>query len=139
MTARIPAMNAKPKFKSATPRLPIADAHRTIKFYAEVLGFQASPWPEDAPTFLLLDRDKVRLAFDIVPGRQPQSGEPAAGFYLEVEDVRALHQAIKAKVAVEWGPEVYHYGRREFAVRDPDGYLIIFTEKTKDPPTCPAE
>lgn len=139
MTCRNLAMNTKAKFKSATPRLPIADARRTVKFYTQVLGFQASPWPDDAPTFLLLDRDEVRLAFDVVPGCQPQSQPSATGFYLEVEDVRALHKAIKAKVRVEWGPEVYHYGRREFAIRDPDNYMIIFTEKTDDPPTCPAE
>jgi hypothetical protein len=35
-------------------------------------------------------------------------------------------------------PEVYHNGCREFAIRDPDGYLIIFTEETDDPPACPA-
>jgi hypothetical protein len=23
-----------------------------------------------------------------------------------------------------------------FAVRDPDGYLLIFSERTSDPPTC---
>jgi hypothetical protein len=30
---------------------------------------------------------------------------------------------------------VYSYGRREFAIRDPDRYVIIFTEPTDDPPT----
>jgi hypothetical protein len=38
-------------------------------------------------------------------------------------------------VPIEWGPEVYSYGRREFAVRDPDGYLVIFTEPTDEAPT----
>jgi hypothetical protein len=36
---------------------------------------------------------------------------------------------------IEWDPEVYSYRRREFAVRDPNGYLLIFTETTNDPPT----
>ena len=132
-------MIMKPKFKKVSPRLPIAEAGRTVKFYTQLLGFSASPWPEDAPTFLLLDCNEIRLAFDVVPGCPPQSRESACGFYLEVEDVRAMHKAIQARVKVEWGPEVYHYGRREFAIRDPDGYMIIFTEKTDDPPTCPEE
>jgi hypothetical protein len=42
---------------------------------------------------------------------------------------------VKDRVAIEWGPEVYDYGRREFALRDPDGYLVIFSEETDDPPT----
>jgi hypothetical protein len=60
-----------------------------------------------------------------------------ADLYLGSDDVLGLHAAIKDLVKVEWGPEVYFYGRREFAVRDPDGYLLIFTEPTDDPPTCP--
>lgn len=38
-----------------------------------------------------------------------------------------------------WGPEVYHYGRREFSIRDPNGYELIFSEPTDDPPTCPPD
>jgi catechol 2,3-dioxygenase-like lactoylglutathione lyase family enzyme len=127
------------KFKTVSPRLPIADARRTVQFYTERLGFCASLWPENSPTFLLLDRDEVRLAFDVVPGCEPKSRESTCGFYLEVADVLAAHEAIRNHAQVEWGPEVYFYGRREFAIRDPDGYLIIFTEKTDDPPTCAAE
>ena len=36
---------------------------------------------------------------------------------------------------MEWGPEVYSYGCREFAVRDPEGHTVIFTEATADEPT----
>ena len=40
-------------------------------------------------------------------------------------------------LAPEWGSEVYFHVRREFAFRDPDGYLIICTNNklTDDPPT----
>ena len=47
-----------------------------------------------------------------------------------------MHRALSGHLPIEWGPEVYWYGRREFAVRDPDGYLLIFSERTSDPPTC---
>lgn len=36
-------------------------------------------------------------------------------------------------VTVEWGPEVYADGRREFAIRDPDGKLVILSGETDDP------
>jgi len=32
---------------------------------------------------------------------------------------------------------VYAYGRREFAIRDPDGNLVILSEATDDPVTSP--
>ncbi len=124
-------------FQKATPRLPITNAARTIDFYTNCLGFSLTlRWPDEAPTFLLLDRGEVRLAFDIVNGLRPPSTESACGFYLETSDVLFFHRSIRDKVKIEWGPEIYSYGRREFAVRDPDGYLIIFTEQTSDPPTC---
>lgn len=48
----------------------------------------------------------------------------------------ALYATIAGNVAIEWGPEAYSYGRREFAIKDPNGYLLVFSERTKDPPDC---
>jgi len=130
------ADSTKQHFQSVCPRLPVADLRRSIDFYTTILGFHLDVlWPEDEPAFCILRRNGVRLAFD-------QSSEPdvprsaSAGFYIEADDVLALHEAIRQRVPVEWGPEVYHYGRREFAIRDPDRYMIIFTEPTTDLPTC---
>ena len=47
-----------------------------------------------------------------------------------------MQRALSGRLPIQLGPEVYWYGRREFAVRDPDGYLLIFSERTSDPPTC---
>ena len=59
-----------------------------------------------------------------------------AELVFEVDDAQSLHEALRSDTPMEWGPEVYWYGRREFAVRDPNRYLVIFTEVTDDPPTC---
>jgi catechol 2,3-dioxygenase-like lactoylglutathione lyase family enzyme len=119
------------------PRLPVTDLTRTVAFYTRVLGFEVSVlWPEDRPTFAILDRDAVSLGFFTPDAHRGQVTIGTADLYLGAADVRALHAAIQDVVSVEWGPEVYFYGRREFAVRDPDGYLLIFTEPTDDPPTC---
>ena len=54
---------------------------------------------------------------------------------LEIE-MEAFTTALKEKgIAVEWGPEVYGYGRREFAIKDCNGYLLTFSAPTSDPPT----
>lgn len=47
-----------------------------------------------------------------------------------------MHGDIATRVAIEWGPEVYFYGRREFGFRDPDGNLIVLSEKTDAAVTC---
>jgi hypothetical protein len=33
-------------------------------------------------------------------------------------------------VPFEWGPEESELGVREFAIRDPDGYVLVFAERT---------
>ena len=127
-----------PRLTGVIPRMPVADLGRTVAFYARVLDFEVSVlWPEDRPTFVVLDRDAVSLGFFTPDALRGAVTIGTADLYIATEDVQTLHSAIKELVPIEWGPEVYFYGRREFAVRDPDGYLLIFTEPTDDPPTCP--
>jgi hypothetical protein len=35
---------------------------------------------------------------------------------------------LHGKVQFAWGPEESALGVREFAIRDPDGYLLVFAE-----------
>lgn len=126
-----------PRLTGVTPRLPVADLGRTVAFYTRVLGFEVSVvWPENHPTFAILDRDAVSLGFFTPDAHRGRVTIGTADLYLGADDVLAMHTAIKDDVQVEWGPEVYFYGRREFAIRDPDGYLLIFTEPTDEEPTC---
>lgn len=122
-------------FTLITPRLPVRDFQRSLAFYRDTLGFSVNLlWPEEDPTFAILDRDGVSVGVFVPTVEYPvQIGY--AELYIESTDAQGLHAALRDHLQIEWGPEVYSYGRREFAVRDPDGYLIIFTEETSDPPT----
>ena len=124
-----------PSLTQVTPRLPVSDLNRTIAFYRDHFGFAVNVmWPRLCPTFVILRRDGAGLGFFEPPGHQPMV-IGYAEFYIEVTDSQMLHDSVKTRLPIEWGPEVYSYRRREFAVRDPDGYLLIFTETTNDPPT----
>lgn len=124
-----------PTLSQVTPRLPVNDLRRTIVFYTEHLGFGVDVlWPDRRPTFVILCRDSTSLGFFELAEHQP-GPIGYAELYIEVTDAGKLHQSLMDRVPIEWGPEVYSYGRREFAVRDPDGYLVIFTEPTNEPPT----
>lgn len=59
--------------------------------------------------------------------------------YENPDDVLKLHKKLAAELEVAWGPEVYSFGSREFAVLDPDGRMLIFSQPTDDPPTCVVE
>jgi catechol 2,3-dioxygenase-like lactoylglutathione lyase family enzyme len=117
-----------------SPRLPIRDLARTIEFYTSVLDFETSgSWPADEPTFVILERDGAVLQFYV----SEQSDHCGFGtISIETDDARSVHTALAEKVTIERGPEVYWYGRREFSFRDPDGYAVIISERTSDPPDC---
>jgi catechol 2,3-dioxygenase-like lactoylglutathione lyase family enzyme len=118
------------------PRLPVTDLKRAVAFYRDALGFTVgSLWPDEEPSFVLLDRDDVCIQFYLADRSKGEAvGNGTLSF--DVEDAIATHAALAGRVPIEWGPEVYWYGRREFAIRDSNGYLIIFSEETADPPTC---
>lgn len=123
------------RFARVTPRLPVTSLGRTVAFYRDILGFTVDvAYPEVRPTFAILSREDVQVAF-FEPDEHRPDRQGYAELYIEVDGVRELHAQIVTQVLVEWGPEVYSYGRREFAVNDPDGVLVIFTEETDDPPT----
>ena len=125
-----------------TPRLPVADLAAAVAFYRDHFGFEnVGLHPAEAPTFALLERDGAALQF-FVPDDNTALPQQATApndrpmITLDVADARAFHAALTARgIAVEWGPEVYWYGRREFAVRDPNGYLVIVSEETDEPVT----
>lgn len=111
-------------FKALTPMLQTSDIDRTIGWYRDVLGFRCTR--RTADDWCRLERDGVSLMFM----RNAHVGAPhaTATQYIYVDDVSALWHGLKGRVAAEWGPEDMPYGMREFAIRDPDGYLLSFGE-----------
>ena len=124
-----------PRIKAIEARLAVADVARSVAFFQTTLGFRTTTlWPQQQAEFAILDRDGLRVQL----GKYGKGARPHAGasLWLDVEDLAALHAHVKGLVNIEWGPEVYAYGRREFGFRDPDGNWVILSEPTSDPPTC---
>ena len=129
------AASAAPRVRRIQARLHVGDLARSAAFYGECLGLTvASTWPEDRPTFAILHQGGVELQLVQTTSEGPVVA--TCTLWVDAEDVLAQHERLSPIAPIEWGPEVYHYGRREFAVRDPDGHLVIVSEGTADPPTC---
>jgi catechol 2,3-dioxygenase-like lactoylglutathione lyase family enzyme len=111
------------------PSLLVSDLWATFAFY-ETLGFTRSgAFPEDAPVWGEVTRDGISIQFYTEPPHGTPSEPLCSGtFYVRTSDVLALAEELEAIVPFAWGPEVMDYGMREFAVRDPDGYFLAFTE-----------
>lgn len=68
-------------------------------------------------------------AYEEYPGFK---GRPIGGtltLFIEVVDVCGLHASLKDRVTVVMPLEKKWYGVTEFAIADPDGYLITFAER----------
>lgn len=123
-----------PRIKVIEARLPVTDVKRSAAFFVDALGFVIETlWPQQDPEFAILSRDGLRVQLGKA---KPSGSEPGATLWLDVEELPALHSNVQSHATIEWGPEVYSYGRREFGFRDPDGNWVILSEITSDPPTC---
>lgn len=122
--------------KAIETRLSVDDVKRSADFYTSMLGFRVGVlWPEGSPEFAILHRDGLRLQL----GKRAAAEASVSTICLDVSGALDLHTAIKDKVTIDWGPEVYFYGRREFSFKDPDGHGIIVSEVTDEPVTCQDE
>ncbi len=114
------------------PSLLVDNLQTTIDFYCGVLGFTVSgtyPSPEE-PAWAEVSRDDISFQFFVDPPNGMQTKPRFTGIvHIWGADVKSLAAALEPQVAFEWGSDVAVQGLREFAVRDPDGYLIAFTER----------
>jgi|ERR1043166_4552115 uncharacterized glyoxalase superfamily protein PhnB len=128
-----------PSFKKLTPNLVVANVERSLAFYVDVLGFERGfTVPEESPfVFGSVTSGPVEIFFNdaatAIKEYPAFAGKPigATGtMFVEVdEDVNALHDRIKPRVKVTMPPVTQFYGMREFAIEDPDGYVITFAQR----------
>jgi lactoylglutathione lyase len=131
-------MPVSSSFKKLTPNLLVANVERSLAFYVDVLGFERGMTvPDQSPfVFASLTSGPVELfindAATAIAEYPAFAGRPlgATGtMYIEVEGVDALHDRLKPAVKVVMPLVTQFYGAREFAVEDPDGYVITFAER----------
>ena len=127
-----------PVFKKLTPNLLVASVERSLAFYVDTLGFERGMTVPDASplAFASVTSDTVEIFFNDAAGAVKEypgfGGKPigATGtLFIEVEGIDALHDRLKPIVTIVMPIETKFYGMREFAMEDPDGYVITFAER----------
>ncbi len=113
------------------PELLVSDMRESLEFYIERLGFvQTGYYPiESDPSQTEVRRDGVAIIL-VTEAPHARSDAPSltGGLYIFPESVDRLAEELRGKVPFEWGPHNTEFGRREFAIRDPSGYLLVFAE-----------
>src|SRR3990170_2603477 len=115
------------------PCLLVADMRQTLDFYVGVLGFtQTGYYPiASDPIRTEVRRDGVAIILftEALHGRD-QAPALSGALYVFPESVDRLADELRGKVPFAWVPEDTEFGTHEFAVRDPNGYALIFAEPT---------
>ena len=128
-----------PQFKKLTPNLLVASVERSLAFYVDTLGFERGMTVPDASPFAFasVTAGPVEIFFNDAAGAVKEypgfAGKPigATGtLFIEVEAVDALHDRLAPTVKILMPIVTQFYGMREFAISDPDGYVITFAERT---------
>ena len=132
------------QFADITPNLVVADIDRSTAFYRDVLGFSVvATVPENAPfVFAWLQRGGVSVFLNAqhglggdVPGLalRPIGGTNTLFMTIEADSpeagVDALFRQIEDRARVVMPLKTQFYGMREFAVEDPDGYIVFFAQR----------
>lgn len=113
----------------------VTDITKTVEFY-EALGFQFKKREADHATaylnwfwldFLAIDQeDKPEFQ------KEANLSNKGAGqfLYISVEDVDEFYKGVLAKgLKPSSEPKDWPWGNREFAMRDPDGYKLVFFKR----------
>jgi uncharacterized glyoxalase superfamily protein PhnB len=136
------------KYKKLTTNMMVEDVNRTVDFYSEVLGFDfVMGVPEDSQEIVTARQKGQTLGFAIakcgnvemmfqtkksltreVPEFDGMKIGGSLTFYVEVENVSALYEELKDKITVIKEMQTTFYGKREFHIRDCNGYVLTFAE-----------
>lgn len=113
------------------PSLMVRDVGASLAFYTGVLAFEVCGRHEDEEGLAWAEVRREGIVLQLMRG--PIRGLPdepvfTGTLYFFTESVDAVAEDVAGRAEIAWGPEVMPYGMRELAIRDPDGYLLAFSE-----------
>ena len=115
---------------NARPNLAVADVERSVAFYRDVLGFEASPVMGKPPNFALLHGGGAEIAL------VKESDVKPSGCYIYVTGVEALLKHCEAAgVKVTYPLTLEPWGILNFVIEDPDGHRIAIGERQESATT----
>ena len=125
-------MTFKSEFLQLAPQLVVADVVKTAEYYRDVLGFKILGYWHDPPVFAIIGRDGVELQLGLADKlNQVQTSNTVhrtegLDFYIRVSDAESLHTELALKTKIQEPLCKQDYGMLEFAIKDCNGFKIIF-------------
>ena len=127
-------MDNMPEYRSIAPVFIVADVGTTLEWYQSKLGFWSDPFPSAEPyVFAILFRDRIEIMlqrFEHYQKPDDYNGRPGGVWnaYIRTSGVKDLFEAIRDEVTIVQPLRQQPYGAWEFEVKDPNGYVLVFSE-----------
>jgi len=127
-----------PHVKKLTPNLVVSNVEQSVAFYCDTLGFTLTQKvPDQSPlVFATVQSGDVEIFLNApepaIAEYPAFKSKPIGGtltLFMEVEGIARLYEALAGRVTVVMPLERKWYGVTEFAIVDPDGYVITFAER----------
>ena len=128
------------EFQSVNPCFPVADVGATVRWYEEQLGFIGDPFPDHEPyVFAIVYRDNIEIMLQRLEGHEkPElySRRPGGIWdaYIRTKGVKDLYEAIREEATIVQPLRRQPYGAWEFEIKDPNGYVLVFSEFPEQEP-----
>ena len=125
-------------YKNITTNLMVTSVDASVKFYQEILGLevvasvpaknqtlQFAILAKEAMTLMLQEKENLSEEYPILAAEKIQ---PSITLYITVENFNEFYRTIKTNYLIYTETHKTFYGANEFAITDPDGYVLTFTE-----------
>ena len=133
-------------YKKITTNMMVENVSHTIDFYRNVLGFEfVMGVLENSQEIVTEKHEGKKLGFamvksgnvemmlqaktsmaDEIPGFRNTNIGASLTFYIEVENIEELYNKLHGKVEIIRDMQTTFYGKREFYIRDCNGYILTF-------------
>ena len=120
------------EIQASAPHFFVSDLMRSLDYYCDVLEFERPNTWGDPPVFAMPRHGNFMVMLNqgarFAPN--PNGRDEQWDAYFWCNETAAYFERVKAAGArIVHGPvERPEYGMREFAVLDPDGYMLVFAE-----------
>lgn len=129
-------------YKNITTNLMVESVDTSVNFYQEILGFEvvaSVPAKNQELQFTILAKDSVTLMLqeknnlgEEYPILATEKIRPSITLYITIENFEDFYIGIKKSYPIYTEKHTTFYGSKEFAITDPDGYVLTFTEHTEE-------
>jgi catechol 2,3-dioxygenase-like lactoylglutathione lyase family enzyme len=123
---------AQGNFIQVTPFMHVDDVEEAVRFFTELLEFEAPPEHRHGRDYAYVHRETVGVR---IMRNQGSDGAPPGNrrfaYYIDVRDVDRMHAELKPRLdrlpaRHVHGPVDQSYGQRELMIVAPDGNLLVF-------------